>query len=74
MMTVGKKACAVTAMVLMAPVAMAEVTGTGVSGFEVREKVHIAAAPNAVYAAVLTPKRWWDSKHTYPGDAARTSD
>jgi uncharacterized protein YndB with AHSA1/START domain len=59
------------ALAMVAPIAMAEVTGAGASGFEVREKVHIAAVPDAVYAAVLTPKRWWDPKHTYSGDANR---
>ena len=59
------------ASALLAPIAMADVTGAGASGFEVREKVHIAAAPDTVYAAVLAPKRWWDSKHTYSGDANR---
>jgi uncharacterized protein YndB with AHSA1/START domain len=59
------------ALALVAPIAMAEVTGTTASGFEVREKVHIAAVPGTVYAAVLAPKRWWDPKHTYSGDANR---
>jgi hypothetical protein len=59
------------ALALMVPIAMANVTATGASGFEVREKVHIAAAPNAVYAVVLAPKRWWDPGHTYSGDASR---
>jgi len=61
----------VFALALLAPIAMADVTSAGASGFEVREKVHIAAAPDAVYAAVLAPKRWWDPKHTYSGDANR---
>jgi hypothetical protein len=70
MATVKRSACAL-ALALVVPIAMAEVTGAGASGFEVREKVHIAAAPDAVYAAVLAPKRWWDPKHTYSGDANR---
>ncbi len=41
----------------------------GANGFEVREQVHVAATADAVYAALLSPKRWWDSKHTYSGDA-----
>lgn len=41
----------------------------GAAGFEVREQAHVAAAPDAVYAALLAPKRWWDAKHTYSGDA-----
>jgi len=67
---VGTVGCAV-ALALAVPVATAEVTATGASGFEIREKVHFAATPDAVYAAVITPKRWWDPKHTYSGDAGR---
>jgi len=67
---VGKVGCAV-ALALAEPIATAEVTATGASGFEVREKAHLAATPDAVYAAVITPKRWWDPKHTYSGDAGR---
>jgi polyketide cyclase/dehydrase/lipid transport protein len=63
-------ACA-AALAFAVPIATAEVTGAGASGFEVREKVHVAGTPDAVYAAVLTPKRWWDPKHTYSGDAGR---
>jgi hypothetical protein len=58
---------------LAAPVATAEVTAVGPAGFEVREQVHIAAAPDAVYAALLSPSRWWDPKHTYSGDARKLS-
>jgi hypothetical protein len=70
MAIVGKAGHAI-ALALAVPIATAEVTGAGASGFEVREKVHVAAAPDAVYAAVLAPKRWWDPKHTYSGDAGR---
>ena len=60
---------AAASAVLAAPVATAEVTAVGAAGFEVREQAHFAAAPDVVYAALLSPKRWWDSKHTYSGDA-----
>jgi uncharacterized protein YndB with AHSA1/START domain len=60
-----------TAALLAVQSASAEVTGVGAAGFEVREKTHISATPDDVYAAVLTPKRWWDPKHTYSGDARR---
>lgn len=49
----------------------AEVASVAAQGFEVRELVHVAAAPSAVYAALITPSRWWDSKHTFSGDASR---
>jgi len=51
------------------PVA-AEVVSAGASGFEVRETVHVAAAPDKAYAALLQPARWWASDHTFSGSAA----
>jgi hypothetical protein len=59
------------ALPLLPNAAGAEVTSVGDSGFELREQVHVAAAPAMVYAALLAPRRWWDPKHTYSGDAAR---
>ena len=53
------------------PTAFAEVTGASASGFQVRESVHVGATPEVVYAALITPKRWWDPKHTFSGDAGR---
>jgi hypothetical protein len=61
---------AATVLPLLAGAASAEVAGVGSSGFEVREKAHVGAAPAHVYAALLTPGRWWDPKHTYSGDAS----
>jgi uncharacterized protein YndB with AHSA1/START domain len=58
-------------MALTIPAAFAEVTGAGPGGFEAREQAHIAAPPDAVYAALLKPQSWWDPKHTYSGDARR---
>jgi uncharacterized protein YndB with AHSA1/START domain len=58
-------------MLLAAPTAMAEVTAAGSNGFEAREQAHVAAPPDAVYAALLKPQSWWDPKHTYSGDARR---
>jgi hypothetical protein len=54
---------------LLAGAARAEVTDKSPAGFEVTEKVTVAAAPAKVYAAVLTPSGWWDSGHSYSGDA-----
>ena len=66
----------VTALLLSAGIgqisheAAAEVTAVGSEGFEVREQIHVSAPPAAVYAALVTPARWWDSQHTYSGNAA----
>ena len=48
----------------------AEVVSSAANGFEVRETAHIAARPDAVYAAIVTPSHWWDSAHTYSKSAA----
>jgi uncharacterized protein YndB with AHSA1/START domain len=48
----------------------AEVVSVGASGFEIRETVHVAAAPDKAYAALLQPARWWASDHTFSGSAA----
>lgn len=50
--------------------AAAEVTSAGAEGFEIREQIHVSAPPAAVYAALVAPARWWDSQHTYSGNAA----
>jgi hypothetical protein len=50
--------------------AIAEVSAVGSEGFEVRQQMHVSASPAAVYAALITPARWWDSQHTFSGNAA----
>jgi uncharacterized protein YndB with AHSA1/START domain len=53
--------------------AHAEVTDRSPAGFELRHEATIAAAPEQVYATLLTPARWWNGSHTYSGDAANLS-
>jgi uncharacterized protein YndB with AHSA1/START domain len=50
--------------------ASAEVADQAPNGFTVRETVHIAAASDKVYAALIAPQRWWSPHHTFSGDAA----
>lgn len=50
--------------------AAAAVVGAGPHGFEVKNEVVAAAAPDEVYAALVRRVgRWWDPEHTYSGDA-----
>jgi uncharacterized protein YndB with AHSA1/START domain len=49
--------------------AHAAIVSASVQGFSVREAVHIAASPDKVYAALIQPAQWWDSAHTFSGDA-----
>jgi uncharacterized protein YndB with AHSA1/START domain len=53
--------------------ASAEVSDSAANGFTVRQTVHIAAAPDRVYAALIAPQRWWSSKHSFSGNAANMS-
>ncbi len=46
-----------------------EVRSASDAGFEVTSVVDVAASPDAVYSLIVTPGRWWDSAHTYSGDA-----
>lgn len=50
--------------------AAAEVLGAAANGFEVRETVHVAAAPDKAYAALLLPGRWWSPDHSFSHNAA----
>jgi uncharacterized protein YndB with AHSA1/START domain len=48
----------------------AAVNDAAAGGFSVTEAVHIAAAPDKVYAALIAPGTWWSSRHTFSHDAA----
>jgi uncharacterized protein YndB with AHSA1/START domain len=66
------KRAAVAAMLglAVAAAARAEVKMVEPGGLVVRSVVTIAAPPDKVYAALITPGRWWDSAHSWSGDAA----
>ena len=50
--------------------AAAEVVDVAPNGMSLRETAHIAAAPDKVYAALVTPSQWWSSDHSFSGNAA----
>jgi uncharacterized protein YndB with AHSA1/START domain len=50
--------------------AAAEVVAVGPSGFSISETAHIAAPPDKVYGAIVTPSNWWSSQHSFSGNAA----
>jgi hypothetical protein len=62
--------CSGVALMSLAKPAVAEVLSVGATGFEVRETVHVAAAADKAFAALLQPARWWGSEHTFSGNAA----
>ena len=49
--------------------ARAEVTDRSAAGFEVTEKVTVAAAPRKVWDTLMRPDHWWSSAHSFSGDA-----
>jgi hypothetical protein len=49
--------------------ALADVVSATPGGFEVKETAHVASAPDKAYAVLLTPSHWWNSDHTYSGNA-----
>jgi hypothetical protein len=62
--------CCFAPAALLAGGASAEVLSVGPDGFEVRETVHVTAASDKAYAALLQPARWWNPAHTFSGSAA----
>jgi uncharacterized protein YndB with AHSA1/START domain len=53
--------------------AAAAVVASQPGGFEVREQAQVAATPAQVYAAIGQIGQWWNSEHTYSGDATNLS-
>ena len=56
-----------------AGVARAEVVDVQPGGFEVRHSVEIAAPPAKVWAALGQVGAWWNSSHSWSGDAKNLS-
>lgn len=63
-------AMAALALCATAEQAGAEVLSVASNGFEVHETVHVAASSDKAYAVLLLPARWWNSDHTFSGNAA----
>ena len=61
------------ALALCATAARAEVVDAAPNGFQVRQEVHIAAPAAKVWASLVQPATWWDSRHTWSGSAANLS-
>ena len=53
--------------------ASAEVTHTSDVGFTSRNQAEVAADPHAVWRVMVQPGLWWNSDHTYSGDARNMS-
>ena len=51
----------------------AEVADSSASGFTVKTTLNIQAAPDEVYRRLIHIGDWWDSEHTFSGDAHNLS-
>ena len=52
------------------PTAAASVIDSSPAGFTVSKTVTVAATPDAVWATLTAPQRWWSKDHTWSGDSA----
>jgi uncharacterized protein YndB with AHSA1/START domain len=70
--TVAGFVFALTAL-MISTASPAAVSDVSANGFEIAIAAHIAATPEAVYAALTAPRLWWNPAHTYSHDAANLS-
>ena len=63
---------ALLACAVAAPAAAEVALNTG-DAFTIRNVAEVAAPPARVYAALGQPGRWWQSSHTWSGDAKNLS-
>lgn len=61
-------AAAFAALVCATP-ARAEVAESSAGAILLRGEADVRASPARAYAALIQPRRWWGSAHTYSGDA-----
>lgn len=53
--------------------AQAEVAASGVGHFTIQAEAETSASPEEAWRALSRLNRWWNSEHTYSGDARRMS-
>jgi len=63
----------VAALALLAVSGRADVVDSAANGFTVRTTLQIQAAPDAVYRRLIHIEDWWNSQHTFSGDAKNLS-
>jgi hypothetical protein len=63
----------VTALIVLATPAAAEVVSANANGFEVRETVALVVPPEVAFGSFGDIAAWWDPQHTYSGDSANLS-
>ncbi len=68
----GRRVTLLAALMLAAP-APAEVIEATENGFTVSNTRSVAASPDAVWTALVAPRRWWSGAHSWSGSAANFS-
>jgi len=63
----------VAATVLLASPLAGEVTASSEAGFVSRNTAQVPASAQSAWDALVAPSGWWNSEHTYSGDAANLS-
>lgn len=61
------------ALIFTATAAQAEVVEADASGFVTRDQAVVEASPKEVWLALIDPAKWWNSAHTFTGDAGNLS-
>ena len=56
-------------LIASAPVSAKVVRATD-AGFDIRHEALVAATPDAVYAVLIEPRRWWSKAHSWSSDSA----
>jgi len=54
-------------------VVSANLTRSSANGFAMAHNAEVQASPDAIWAAVTHPERWWNKEHSWSGDAANFS-
>lgn len=73
MVDVVKEILAGMAMIGAAMPASAKVVQAGSDGFVVSQSGDVRASPEAVWAALTHPERWWNKAHSWTGNAQNFS-
>lgn len=58
------------ALAALPSLAHADVVALSDNGFVVRHSVEVDVVPAGVWARLVSPASWWNSEHTFSGDAA----
>ena len=71
--TTLRHTAAVLAIALIGANVGAEVSDSGANGFTIKRSVTVAADPAKAYTSLVAVASWWESAHTFSGDAKNLS-